>query len=216
MNASQNQFSSEGAPVGKITLPAFSGTRIMMLPFLLEEPDSVPPMLEHYRPVIAGMVDMSPQRQGVAYLTIDEKHVPAGHSQRRAGLHIDGVYRGGPGAWGGGSGPWGGQGMLTVSNPMGCRAWLQDFEGQPGDEGECDHLISQTRSSAEHVLAAEVVYSVGSHCVHESLLQRYAVNRQLMRLSMPSEGPWFEGYTENPLGVLPPVPILPRRSFMDQ
>jgi hypothetical protein len=42
-----------------------------------------------------------------------------------------------------------------------------------------------------------------------------ATKRQFVRLSLPSDGPWFEGYTENPLGIKPPVEILPRREFMD-
>lgn len=51
--------------------------------------------------------------------------------------------------------------------------------------------------------------------IHESIPQTQFVNRQFVRLSMPSTAPWFKGYAPNPVGVAPTGPILPRRQFMD-
>lgn len=172
-------------------------------------------------PALSGMADFAGQ---VGYLTIDEKMVEPGETHRRRGLHVDGVYANGAGGWSGGSGGggWGGgdapgmkaTGMLTVSSVSGCRAWCQDFKGWPGAEGECDHLSDQCQDESCAVLSPSVAYWLDALCVHESLPMKARTPRQFVRLSLPSTAPWFDGYTENPLGVKPTGPILPRREFM--
>lgn len=104
-----------------------------------------------------------------------------------------------------------GTGFLTVASHEGCKAWQQDFIGWPGPEGECRHIADQCREEAASVFKANSLYWVDPLCVHESLSMSTTVRRQFLRLSMPSHAPWFEGYTENPLGVLPTGPILPPR-----
>jgi hypothetical protein len=41
---------------------------------------------------------------------------------------------------------------------------------------------------------------------------RHDRKRSLVRLSMPSDCPWYEGYTRNPLGVEPTGPVHPART----
>lgn len=198
-----------------VALPGFTGTRVMMMPVLLGDLSSIPEQLKHYRQALASLFSFRPQHAGqVGYLTIDEKRVEPSRTHRRAGLHVDGVYQGRWGPWGGGGG-WGsaGNGMITVASHVGCRAYHQTVDGLPGWEGECDHLADQLRDGTD--FEAGRAYWVDGLCVHESLPQPVAVDRQFVRLSMPSTAPWFEGYTENPLGVKPTGPILPRRDFMD-
>ena len=199
--------------VGSISLPAFSGTRVMMLPLVLGDLSSVPPNLSAWKETLSRLFDMGGHVGEVGYLTIDEKQVKAGATHRRAGAHVDGIYQGKAGPWGGGG--WGsaGNGMLTVSSVAGCRAWAGQFSGWPGFEGECDHLLEQ--AEGETVFDAGEVYWVDGLCVHESLPMQADTPRQFVRLSLPSNAPWFEGYTENPLGVMPTGAILPRRTFMD-
>lgn len=202
---------------GAVALPVFSGTRIMMMPLALGDLSTVPDFLKAWRPALETLFGMTKDR-GVGYLTIDEKIVEPGQTHRRRGLHVDGIYRGGPGAWGaGGPGPWGapGSGMLTISSIPGCRAWRGTFAGKPGFEGECDHLESQCRDADATTFETGEVYWLDGLCVHESVPMTERVPRQFVRLSMPSCAPWFEGYTVNPLGIEPTGPILPRREFMD-
>ncbi len=209
-------FESVCRKVGQLQLPAFTGTRIMMMPVIIGDLSSIPETLNEWRDSLKALFDLSPQYAGqVGYLTIDEKQVVPATTHRRAGRHVDGVYRGVAGPWGGGG--WGaaGTGMLTVASHVGCRAWNGQFEGFPGYEGECDHLADQCCPENEVVFGAGEVYWVDGLCVHESIPQAQAVDRQFVRLSMPSTAPWFEGYTENPMGVKPTGPILPRREFMD-
>jgi len=208
-------FTSTFRKVGDISLPPFSGTRVMMLPIVIGDRSSMPDFVSHYAWTawrLAQMADPS-HLDEVGYLTIDEKLVPAGKTHRRAGLHVDGGI---DSPWGGSQRPWASAtGMLTVSSHAGCKAWAQEFDGEVGDEGSCEHLRLQLKSDGT-VLSAEEVYWLGGLCVHESLPQDTSVKRQFVRLSLPSTAPWYEGYTENPLGVLPTGPILPRRKFMDE
>jgi hypothetical protein len=56
-----------------------------------------------------------------------------------------------------------------------------------------------------------VAYWCGPLTVHEALPMRQETARQFVRLSGPSDAPWHEGYTVNPLGIRPTGPIAPRR-----
>jgi hypothetical protein len=214
-----NHFDSRCEYIADIGLPEFTGIRIMMMPLVIGELSSVPDYLSVWKEVIHRLFLCDFFRFGTAehlgkvgYLTIDEKEVGPGKTHRRAGLHVDG---GAGRGWGGGS--WGSRatGMLTVSNAVGCQAWNQGFYGEPGWEGDCEALRPQLKRSARVILQPEKVYWLSGLCVHESMEQSAPVKRQFVRLSLPSTCPWYEGYTENPLGVKPTGEILPRREFMN-
>ncbi len=96
---------------------------------------------------------------------------------------------------------------------IGCRALNQEFAGWPGRDGESEHLVSQ--AGLWEIFKANVAYWVDGLCVHESMEMSETSDRQFVRLSLPSTAPWFEGYTKNPLGVLPTGQILPRRVYMN-
>ena len=212
------KFSSYFQERGKLLLPSFGGLRIIMMPLVIGEMSSITGDLAVWTGTLNGLFMMAGAFSGqTGYLTIDEKIVNAGTTHRRAGLHVDGIYEGNSGAWGGGGGgTWGsaGNGMLTVSSVVGCRAWKQMFEGWPGNDGECDHLRDQCLQENQRDFGPGEVFWLDGLCVHESLPMMNTTERQFVRLSLPSSGPWFEGYTENPLGVMPSGPILPRRKWM--
>lgn len=193
-------------------MPEFSGERIMMMPVELGNLNGVP---SAYMPLISYLYSMveTRWRGAIGYLTIDERTLQPGETLRRSGLHVDGYYQGRCGAWGGG-GTWGsvGNGMFTVSSTSHCKAYLGMVNGEPDDEGGCDHL--DVSNLTPYLFKAKTVYWVDGACVHESLPVSEETNRQFVRLSMPSNGPWFEGYTENPCGIKPSHDTLPRRSFM--
>jgi hypothetical protein len=219
-------FTSKFIRLGTVMLPEFSGLRIMMMPLVIGQKSSLPDYLDPWHSAIDHLWMWSFYQFGtdrdygkVGYLTIDEKIVQPGQTHRRPGLHVDGIYQGKAGAWGGGGGGgWSGResGAITVSSHIGCRAWMGDFDGWPGLEGECDHLVSQCHPENAVTFEAGVAYWFDGLCVHESIVQSQPVARQFVRLSLPSSAPWFEGYTKNPLGVLPSGAVLSRRDFMDQ
>jgi hypothetical protein len=55
-------------------------------------------------------------------------------------------------AWGGGSWALAGTGMLIASKPIGCKIYLGEFDGEPGDEDECDHI---NLIKARHIVVGE-------------------------------------------------------------
>jgi hypothetical protein len=81
---------------------------------------------------------------GTAYLTIDEALIEAGKTQRRPGLHVDGIGPdGSSGGWGGGGGGWGTNGMIVAASVAGCNVYTGEFQGWPGANGDCSHLAAQ-------------------------------------------------------------------------
>ena len=213
-------FNSEVRNIGTVEFPTYTGIRVMMMPFHLHDVNgSLPAYLAGWRSVISSMVNTENllrtgwSKGGPAYLTIDEANVRRGETHRRPGLHVDGIGPDGtgPGGWGGGGG-YGKCGMLMASNVVGCVAWSQSFTGTPGPDGACGHLASQLRDDAKIMLMPGSVYYCEALTVHQALPMVKDCERSFIRISMPSNAPWYEGYTENPLGIKPAGPIHARRS----
>jgi len=216
------KFKSEFDHVGSCFVPNNIDLRVMMMPIILGDMQTVPDYVWwKLRDTIKTMFGyFDPKYKGqVGYLTVDCQDIKAGDTHRRAGLHVDGVLDGKCGAWGGGGGGgWGSAatGMLTVSSSVGCRAWKKTFKGVIGNDGECDSMIHQAPLIESTPFLANEVYWVHGLCVHESMPQKEDVNRTFVRLSLPSKAPWFEGYTTNPMGIKPTGPIYPQRKYMSE
>ena len=193
-----------------VEFPEFTGLRIMMMPVVIGSYLGIP---KQYHEILSQLFGITEDRwRGhVGYLTIDEKYLITGNCLRRAGKHVDGYYNGKCGAWGGGG--WGsvGNGMLTVSNSSHCKAYLGIYEGIPGNDGECDHI---KLDDSYEIFEKNQIYWLDGSCIHESIPVEVDIKRQFVRLSMPSGGPWFEGYTKNPAGILPSNEILPPRKYL--
>lgn len=210
-------FSSVIDNLGPTQLPTFSGTRIMMMPFEVSDVSSLPTAIAPWRPVVSELIGRcNPGASGVGYITIDEAVVAPGEMHRRPGLHVDGgidpngVKRG----WGGPPpGVWGAGGMVVAASVLGSVGWAQDFDGEPGQEGDCEHLRDQLNPDCEVPLVANTAFHLAALAVHEVVPS--SGPRQFLRISFPNDAPWYEGYTENPLGIKPAGPILPpRHEFM--
>lgn len=226
------QWKSRFKKLDTIELPQFSNTRVLMLPILMEDIESLPNDLSHYKKTVEDLIKLSPAKEGIAYLTIDEKVISSGKSHRLKGLHIDGMgtdgrmdlgiwaisgitYRCNE-HWNDEDKRWyhnaaGLGGMITVSNPAGCRAWDKDFDGRINRNGDCEELREIFPDNESTIFEANTVYWCNSMCVHESVPVVEDTERIFARLSMPSYAPWYEGYTMNPKGIKPAGPIIPRQ-----
>jgi hypothetical protein len=203
-------FDSVVRPVARVVFPVFSGVRAMMMPFRMDDVQGTIPWPQ-YHVLLRGMVRAAPVEQGVAYVTIDEAEVEKGSTHRRPGLHVDGVGPDGKaGGWGGGG--WGAKGMLVAANRIGCRGWNQAFDGEPRPDGDCEHLAGQLRLDREVGMSSGGVYFCSPLGVHEALPMIADTRRQFVRVSLPNECPWYEGYTKSPVGVTPTGPIHPARA----
>lgn len=180
----------------------------MMMPFLMQEPRrSLPDSLSAWRDTVASICSLSAAKEGVGYLTIDEALVKAGETLRRPGLHVDGR-----GPYGGGGG-YSANGMFLSTNHAGCVGFVQDFDGEPGPDGDCEHLRPVLGEGT--VLQAGRLYWCSPLAVHEAIPMLSDVHRQLIRVSMPSDAPYHLDHTPNPTGVMPHgVPGEPRPYHM--
>lgn len=97
--------------INNIKFPEFTGVRCNMMPFIQGDPSSLPDEYKSY----AAIVSANYLEKGkIGLITIDEKFVDAGKSQRgynRKGIdrnvHIEVGHVGGITAWGGGTVSWG-------------------------------------------------------------------------------------------------------------
>lgn len=201
------KFTSTLTDLGTIHLPAFSSIRWMMMPFDLKDVEGTVPEVS-WHPAIKKMLLGSKLKKGktIGYLTIDESKLKAGEIHRRPGLHVDGL-----GGWG--ASPWAANGMVCASSHMGCQAWEGEFEGEVDEDGGCEKLSLSGRYPTP-ILGGRH-YRMGGMTVHETLPAKADQERQFVRISMPSDAPWYENYTRNPLGVKPAGPILPARKQME-
>lgn len=217
-------FQSNFSKTCRVSFPNFSDIRIMMMPIVIGDISSIPNSVGKYdvgsyKSMLQTLFKECPDEYlgKVGYLTIDEKKIKKGESHRRGGLHVDG-WKGSDG-WSGGS-SWSNSGnlygMLLASSKVGCQAWNKTFIGAPGDENSCEHLRDQATPEEGVLMEENTAYWCGGSCVHESIIQNEDVDRQFLRLSMPNNGHWYVGYTENPLGIKPSGKIInQKRIFMD-
>jgi len=196
-------------PRGLVSFPAYTGLRIMMMPFRLDE--QLPSLCVQYQPLVDAALAYTPTKSGTAYLTIDEACVHAGEWHRRPGLHVDGIV----GGWGGDDkGGWGAGGMFVAASHFGCEAWRGVLQGaRVGPDGGCERLRDRLGELERVPMLAGHLYHVSPGCLHEAVPAREPQLRQFFRLSMPSDAAWFEGYTPSPVGVMPTGPILAARTL---
>ena len=85
-------YNSVMTEIGPVTeFPEFTGERVYMAPFRIK--DGLPPELRRWQATVDQMLHGVTSDMPV-YVMIDQGFVPAGISQRRGGIHIDGYWCG--------------------------------------------------------------------------------------------------------------------------
>lgn len=130
---------------------------------------------------------------GKAWMTVDEKIVKAGMSQRRPNPHVDGRFNITEVKWGGGGGggwnhscnlvPTVRTPVIVASSAVGCRAWEGVFEGQPREDGDLSHIQDQLGEGV--ILPANVGFLLSGDCVHESMILQQDTKRTFLRIALP-------------------------------
>jgi hypothetical protein len=177
-----NMLRSYYRPLCGVTLP-YAARQFYMHAFELANP-VMPEGFEDYADPVRALVDAAGVKHGTAYLTVDEKVVKAGRSQRKPGPHVDGCFVPSQGRWGhGGWNPLVKARMpiIVASSVTGCRAWTGDFDGMPTAEGDVSHLPLGTGE----VLPANVGYLLSPDCIHESMVYGVDTQRTFLRIALP-------------------------------
>jgi hypothetical protein len=172
----------------------WSGRQVYMAEFNLEDP-IMPKGIEDYLNPVRRLCKAAGASKGTAYLTVDEKVVEAGMSQRRPRPHVDGCFLPQAMDWGHGGGGWnhycnsintgkiGRMPVIVASSVPGCRVWKGQFIGEPKSDGDLSH-IAQDLGEGE-ILPANVGYLLSGDCVHESMVFTESTKRTFIRIALP-------------------------------
>lgn len=192
---------SDYRPLCNVSLP-YKGRRHYAHSFDLSTP-VMREGFEDYLEVVMALCESAGAKSGIAHMTVDERVVTAGRSQRRPGPHVDGVFmpekfnpaRNAMGSWGGGGGGWNhhcndiGLGpvrhmpVIVAASEVGCRVWRGLFDATPSEDGDLSHLPLD----GGEVVPAGIGYLLSPDCVHESMIQQKHVKRTFLRIALPVE-----------------------------
>lgn len=177
--------------ISPVWLP-HKGRQKYMHTFDLSDPKMPEGYEDYFRPVVTLCRSIG-AGTGLAHMTVDEKIVEAGMSQRRPRPHIDGCFRPEHGRWGGGG--WlhycndigaseiGRMAVIVASNAPGCRAWRGEFKATPAKDGDLSSLLPVLGKG--EVLKAHYAYLLSPDCIHESMIQLQDVQRTFLRIALP-------------------------------
>ena len=179
---------SRAIPLCNVLLP-YAGRQHYMHEFDIEKP-SVPKGFEDYLPVVERILASTNVRSGIAFLTVDEKIVKAGNSQRRPGPHVDGCFNKTEMKWGHGQGGWNHycnhlpierMPVIVAASVAGCKIWEGNFEAEPRNDGDLSHM----QLPEGVIVPANTAYFLSPDCVHESLRFNEDTARSFLRIAMP-------------------------------
>lgn len=178
-------------PLGAVQLPAFAARQFYMHEFDLSAPH-MPPGFEDYLAPVAQLCAQAGASSGTAFLTVDEKIVAPGMSQRRPGPHVDGHFQKDRQRWGHGGWnhfcnevPIARMPVIVAASVAGCRAWVGDFIGEPRNDGDLSHLAL----GDGELLRPNVGYLLSPDCIHESLTFDTPTQRTFIRIALPPQEP---------------------------
>lgn len=185
---------SEYRELCPVVLPYASRQKYMHT-FDLENPVMAAGFEDYLGPVM-DLCAFAGAKAGLAHMTVDEKVVNAGMSQRRPKPHVDGCFMPFVGDWGhGGGGGWAHgcnniplgefkrMAVIVAASAVGCRVWQGKFDAEPSRDGDLSHLALPEGK----VLPPNTGYLLSADCVHESMIQPVHTQRTFLRIALPVE-----------------------------
>ena len=184
-------LNSTYANLGPVTLPVWQGRQKYMHTF---DPQS-PKMGEGFEDYLAPVALLCQAAQDLtnspiheAHMTVDEKVVQPGMSQRRPGAHVDGrwwpetsCWR--PPAWAHycNNVPVERMSIIVVASVPGCIVYDGNFQGEPASDGDLEHIRDQLGPG--YLLPAYQGYLLSPDCVHESMVFDAPTKRTFLRIA---------------------------------
>src|ERR1700722_111355 len=111
---------------------------------------------EDYLDPVVSLCRSAGATHGIAHMTVDEKIVQPGMSQRRPGPHVDGCFMPAASRWGHDDGPtWnhdcnkisgeviGRMPVIVAASAVGCQVWCGEFHADPRCDGDLSHIADQ-------------------------------------------------------------------------
>jgi len=161
--------------------------------FDLADPE-MPEGFEDYLEPVLALTHSAGATEGMAHMTVDEKVVLAGNSQRRPGWHVDGCFvPANGGTWSHGGGSWSHKyqrmSVIVAASAVGCQVWRGLVFAEPASDGDLSHVMLPSKGE---IVPANVGYLLSPDCVHQSLVQQQDTQRTFLRIALPLtyDGGW--------------------------
>lgn len=199
--------------INKITFPRYSGIKCNMMPFIQGDSSSLPKEYQTYSTIIN---DNFLEKGEIGFLTIDEKFVKGGTSQRgfnsmgiNRNVHIEVGRNNQNNRWGSGSSNgWGGNNrvllddstQVLIANSLSntCRYW-DVLEMSDTDNGDLSHIIEKFPEETGILLQNGELAKISIFTPHECLNQEEDNYRQFFRIVGKGVYGREDYFTINPL-----------------
>ena len=184
------------ADIGHIVLPAWKGRQQYMHTFNPVAPVMAEGYEDYMEPVKAlcqatEALTNNPIRE--AHMTVDEKVVQPGMSQRRPGAHVDGCFMPALQSWSHptwahycNNVPIDRMTIIVATSVPGCIVYDGNFEGEPASDGDLEHIRDQLGPG--YLLSANRGYLLTPDCVHESMIFEAPTERTFLRIAFQDGG----------------------------
>lgn len=184
-------LNSAVTPLGAVTMPVYQGRQDYMHTF-----DVAAPVMragfEDYLGIVCDLLSRAGITTGMAHMTVDEKVVEAGMSQRRPGPHVDGRFETSSMYWGHPSPGWahgcndvpactykGRMPVIVAADVAGCIVYEGEIHGEPDSDGDCSHMVL----GEGRLLPAQEGFLLSPDCVHESKIFGEDTRRVFLRIA---------------------------------
>lgn len=177
-------------PLGPVALPACQNRQFYAYGFDLAN-ITMPKGFEDYLAPVKQLCLAAGELVGKAYLTVDEKFLRKGETQRRPLPHVDGKFLVHKNRWGGGGGwnhscnavPSARMPVIVASSVLGTKVFDGTFDVQPKEDGDLSHAMDIL---GEGVIAPpNHGYWLSPDCVHESMPMIEDTERVFIRIALP-------------------------------
>lgn len=209
----KNKITMKSVVVNNIRFPQFTGARCLMMPFIQGDSSSLP---EIYKPYSKIIDDNYLEKGEIGFLTIDEKFVEAGKSQRgyntsgiNRNVHIEVGRNENKNHWGdGGGSSWGGKyktvlddnTMVLIANSISdtCRLWDVKERAYTKD-GDLSAYIEKYPEETGVLLKSGEVAKISIFTPHECVNQKFSGKRQFFRIVGKGVRGREDYFTANPI-----------------
>jgi len=176
--------------LGAITFPVWSGRQKYMNTVDPSNP-RMDEGFEDYNDVIRQLCGAAGYAGPEVHVTVDEKVVQPGCSQRRPDAHVDGHFQVDKGVWGHNPGwnhfcnevPIPRMSVIVGASVAGCIGYRGEFDGVPKNDGDLEHIRDQL--GAGELLPANRGFLLSPDCVHESIRYSSPTKRGFLRIALP-------------------------------
>lgn len=181
-------------PVTVVRFPSHQNRQLYMHSFDASRID-MPLGYRDYRSMVEELLVHAGIHGGPVHMTVDEKTVMPGMSQRRPHPHVDGCFIPKKAMWGHGGGGWlhhcnniavdvpSRMAVIVAASAPGCRVWPGTFVGDPKNDGDLRHIKDQLDQVESVILNSNVGFILSPDCVHESIIYKRPTRRQFIRLA---------------------------------